>query len=261
MDYITWSADPIILSIGAVKFRWYGLFFSGGFIVSYFIMQWIYNSEEKNIADVDRLLWYQIAGTLIGARLVHVIFYEPAFYLAQPIKILYIWQGGLASHGAAIGIILSIYLYQRKITMSSLWVLDRVSIPIAFSAFFIRIGNFFNSEIIGIPSNVPWAIIFTKVDLIPRHPAQLYEAFSYISIFTLLLYLYNKTNIKHKQGALFGTLLFCVFFSRFLIEFIKVKQENYDVDLFFNTGQLLSIPFMIIGLLLLNFSLKKNTNT
>ncbi len=261
MDYITWSVDPIILSIGAVKFRWYGLFFSGGFVVSYYIMQWIYSAEHKNVADVDRLLWYQIVGTLIGARLVHVIFYEPAFYLAHPIKILFIWQGGLASHGAAIGIILSIYLYQQKTTMSSLWVLDRVSIPIAFAAFFIRIGNFFNSEIIGTPSNVPWAIVFSRVDMIPRHPAQLYEALSYISIFALLLYLYKNFNIKNKPGALFGILLFCVFFSRFIIEFVKIKQENYDVDFILNTGQLLSIPFMIIGLLLVNFSLKKNTNS
>lgn len=259
MDYFIWSFDPILFTLGSISIRWYGLLFSGGFVVGYYIMRWIYTSEQKNVDELDKLLWYLIAGTLIGARIVHIVFYEPAYYLANPVKILLIWEGGLASHGATFGIMFSIYLYQRKVNMSFLWLLDRLSIPIAFTAFSIRLGNFFNSEIIGLPSSVPWAIVFEKVDLIPRHPTQLYEAASYLGIFVLLFYLYKNTKIRLKSGAIFGILLFFVFLSRFIIEFVKVNQENYDNVVMLNIGQLLSIPFMIIGLLLLNFSIKKKT--
>ncbi len=260
MDYFVWSVDPVFFSLGAVSIRWYGLLFSTAFVSGYFIMHWIYNNEKKNTNEIDRLLWYLIGGTLIGARLVHVLFYEPAFYFEHPLKILFIWEGGIASHGAAIGIMLSLYFYQRKDEMSFLWLIDKISIPIAFAAFCIRLGNFFNSEIIGKPTTVPWAVIFKKVDMLPRHPAQLYESITYLSIFIVLIYLYKKTEIKQHHGALFGILLFLVFLSRFFIEFIKIRQENYDMAIALNTGQLLSIPFMIIGLLLLNYSLRKRTN-
>lgn len=260
MNYFIWSINPILFTLGSIKIRWYGLLFSSGFIIGYYIMRWIYITEKQNVDELDKLLWYLIAGTLIGARLVHIIFYEPIFYLENPTKILTLWEGGLASHGGTIGIMISIYFYKRTVNVSYLWLLDRLSIPIALTAFFIRIGNFYNSEIIGIPSSVPWAIVFAKVDMIPRHPTQLYEAASYLLIFILLLYLYKNTKIKFKQGAIFGILLFSVFSSRFFIEFLKVKQENFDVALLLNIGQLLSIPFMIIGLLLLNFSSRKKTN-
>jgi len=259
MDYLIWSFDPVIFTLGSITIRWYGILFSAGFVIGYYTMRWIYLAENKNIEELDRLLWYLIAGTLIGARLVHCLFYEPDYYLNDPIKILYIWEGGLASHGGTIGIMFSIYFYQRSVSMSYLWLLDRLSIPIALTAFFIRIGNFINSEIIGLPSNLPWAIVFAKVDDIARHPAQLYEAGSYLGIYLLLLFLYTKVKIQNKPGALFGVLLFTVFFSRFFIEFVKINQENYDTALILNTGQLLSIPFMITGLVLLNFSLRFRT--
>jgi prolipoprotein diacylglyceryl transferase len=261
MDYFIWSIDPVLFTLGAINIRWYGLFFSAGFIFGYYAMRWIYTSEHKDTNDLDRLLWYLIAGTLIGARLIHVLFYEPNYYFEHTLKILTVWEGGLASHGGALGIVISIYFYQRKSSESILWLLDRLSIPITFTAFSIRIGNFFNSEILGTPSSVPWAIIFKKIDSIPRHPAQLYEATSYLLIFILLVYFYKNTKLQLKQGALFGSLLFLVFLSRFMIEFVKLKQESYDTAISLNTGQLLSIPFMIIGLVLLNFSLKNRTKT
>lgn len=259
MNYFTWSLSPELISLGSLSIRWYGILFSSGFVVGYYIMRWIYLRENKNIDDLDKLLWYLIAGTLIGARIIHIVFYEPNYYFSNPLKILTFWEGGLASHGGTIGILISIYLYQRSKNYSYLWLLDRLSIPIALTAFCIRLGNFFNSEIIGTPSTVPWAVIFTKIDLIPRHPAQLYEALVYLIIFIVLLTLYKKYKLNYKKGALFGVLLFSVFMSRFLIEFVKVKQENYDVELLLNTGQLLSIPFMIIGLVLLNFSMRNRT--
>ncbi|MFV2059877.1 MAG: prolipoprotein diacylglyceryl transferase [Gammaproteobacteria bacterium] len=260
MDYFVWSVNPVLFSLGSINIRWYGVLFSFGFVFGYYTMRWIYIREHKNINELDKLLWYLIAGTLIGARLVHVLFYEPGYYFSNPLKTLALWEGGLASHGGAIGIMFSIYLYQRNSNESYLWLLDRLSIPIAFTAFSIRLGNFFNSEILGIPGSVPWLIIFKKYDLIPRHPAQLYEALSYLLIFIVLLYFYKKHNLQRKQGVIFGSLLFFVFLSRFLIEFVKLKQESYDMALMLNTGQLLSIPFMIIGLVLLNFSFKKETN-
>ncbi len=261
MEYFVWSVDPVLFSVGSLNIRWYGLLFSVGFVIGYYTMRYIYSIEHKNSNDLDRLLWYLIASTLIGARLVHVLFYEPVYYFSNPIKILTLWEGGLASHGGAVGIIIGIYFYQRKSNESYLWLLDRLSIPIALTAFFIRLGNFFNSEIIGTPSSLPWAVIFKHYDLITRHPAQLYEAISYLFIFILLLFIYKDTKLRDNQGALFGCLLFLVFLSRFIIEFVKIKQESYDMVLLINTGQLLSIPFMVMGLVLLNFSFKSRTNT
>ena len=257
MNYFTWNIDPVLVSLGPFTVHWYGLLFALGFIIGFQIMQWIFKRENKSTDDLDALLWYLIIGVIVGARLGHVVFYDPEFYFSHPLKILKIWEGGLASHGGAIGALIGLYLFKRTREYSYLWLLDRLAIPTALLATFIRTGNLFNSEIIGIKTSVPWAIIFERVDSVARHPAQVYEALSYLFIFIVLLTLYKKSNIKQKSGMLFGMLLSFVFIARFLIEFVKSKQEAYNSELWLNTGQLLSLPFIVVGLLLIIFSMKK----
>ncbi|MCK5896888.1 MAG: prolipoprotein diacylglyceryl transferase [Cocleimonas sp.] len=257
MNYITWDMDPILASLGPFTVHWYGLLFALGFILGFQIMQWIFKRENKNIEDLDKLLWFLLIGVIVGARLAHVIFYDPAYYFSDPIKILKIWEGGLASHGGAIGALIGLYLFKRNTKYTYLWLLDRLAIPTALLATFIRTGNLFNSEIVGLPTTVPWAIIFERFDTLPRHPAQVYEALSYLFIFIVLFILYKTTKMKHKSGMLFGILLSFVFSARLLIEFVKTTQEAYHSDLWLNTGQLLSIPFILAGLLLVMLARKK----
>ncbi len=257
MNYITWDINPILVSLGPLKVHWYGLLFALGFIIGFQIMQWIFQREHKNIEDLDKLLWFLLIGVIVGARLAHVIFYDPSYYFNNPIKILKIWEGGLASHGGAIGAMIGLYLFKRSKEYSYLWLLDRLAIPTALLATFIRTGNLFNSEIVGIPTTVPWAVIFERVDALPRHPTQVYEALSYLFIFIVLFWLYKTTKIKDKAGMLFGILLSFVFIARLLIEFVKSKQEAYYSELWLNTGQLLSIPFILMGLLLIILAIRK----
>lgn len=257
MNYITWNIDPVLASLGPLKVHWYGLLFALSFIIGFQIMQWIFKREHQNIEDLDKLLWFLLIGVIVGARLAHVIFYDPAYYFSDPIKILKIWEGGLASHGGAIGAMIGLYLFKRNKEYSYLWLLDRLAIPTALVATCIRTGNLFNSEIVGIPTTVPWAIIFERVDTLPRHPAQVYEALSYLFIFIVLFSLYKFTKIKYKSGMLFGILLSFVFIARLLIEFVKSKQEAYNSDLWLSTGQLLSIPFILLGLLLIILAIRK----
>ena len=257
MEYFVWDVNPILISIGIVKIRWYGLMFATAFISSFMVMQWIYTREGKNVEELDRLLWYMVIGTIVGARLGHCLFYDPGYYLSHPLKILAIWEGGLASHGAAIGILFSLYLYQLKTDDSYLWLMDRVAIAAMSAASFIRIGNFFNSEILGVPTDVPWAIIFARVDSLPRHPVQLYESLSYALIFVLLVFVYKKTADKAIKGLLFGICIATVFLARFFLEFVKTKQASYSSDLWLSTGQMLSIPFFLVGVFFIVWSLYK----
>lgn len=248
MDYLVWNIDPIAISIGFVKVRWYGLMFASAFISSYLLMTWIYEREGKNVSDIDDLLWYAAIGTVAGARLGHCLFYNPEFYFTHPLKILAIWEGGLASHGAIAGILVALYLFQRRVNETYTWFIDRVSLVSALGACFIRTGNFFNSEILGEPATVPWAIIFQRVDLLPRHPVQLYEAVSYLLIFLLLLTMYIKLQEKIRPGVIFATSLVAVFTVRFFLEFVKTKQASYATEFWMTTGQMLSIPFVLAGL-------------
>lgn len=248
MDFFIWDIDPIAISAGFLKVRWYGLMFASAFISSYLLMTWIYNREGKNTDDVDDLLQYMFISTIVGARLGHCFFYDPAYYFANPFKIIAIWEGGLASHGAVIGIVSGLYLFQRRVKESFVWFLDRISVVCAIGASFIRTGNFFNSEIVGIPTTVPWAIVFKRIDLMPRHPVQLYEAICYALIFVVLLQMYRKGVHKVKPGILFASYLVGVFTARFFLEFIKTKQAAYTNELMLSTGQFLSIPFILLGI-------------
>jgi prolipoprotein diacylglyceryl transferase len=246
---INWDVSPDIFSIGPITIRWYGLLFAMSFIVGYQIMMIIFKRENRSEHDLNDLVWYMILGTVLGARLGHCLFYNPEYYLSHPLEILQIWKGGLASHGAAIGILIAIYLYvRRKKEMSFLWVIDRIVITVALSGFFIRMGNLFNSEIIGKPTNGNWGFVFVSVDNIPRHPAQLYEAIAYLLIFVFLLSFYFRVKGRFKNGLLFGMFLVSVFGFRFFVEFFKENQSLFEQNLFLNMGQLLSIPFVIIGI-------------
>lgn len=257
-DFITWGIDPVLVSLAGISIHWYGVMFAGGFVLGFLYMKKLYQQEGRNVEELDRLLYYIMGGTIIGARLGHCLLYDPGFYLSNPLKILAIWEGGLASHGGGAGVLIALYLYLRKTGDSYLWLLDRLVVPTALVAFFIRFGNFFNSEIVGIKTSVPWAIIFERLDNVPRHPAQLYEALSYLTIFFVLWFVFQKTKAASLYGLISGLFLIMVFTARFLIEFVKTKQAAYSSDLWLSTGQLLSIPFVAVGLVLVVMAMKRS---
>lgn len=258
MPVIYWDVSPDIFSIGPFVIRWYGLLFALSFIIGYQIFYVIFKKESRPDAILNDLIWYMILGTVLGARLGHCFFYNPAYYLANPLEILQVWKGGLASHGAALGILLAIYIFVRKHKeFSYLWILDRIVITVALGGFFIRMGNLFNSEIIGKPTDLPWAFVFPAVDGVPRHPAQFYEALAYLAIFFFLLFYYFKKSGIFKNGLLLGWFLISVFAFRFLVEFVKEDQTYFEKGWLLNMGQLLSIPFIILGVYLVFHKDKK----
>jgi prolipoprotein diacylglyceryl transferase len=246
---IFWNVSPEIVKLGPISLRWYGLLFALGFVFGYMILTKIYKLEKKPQADLEQLSIYVILGTVIGARLGHCLFYDPVYYLSNPFEMIKVWEGGLASHGAAIGIPFSIYLLTKKQKdKTMLWILDRVVIVVALAAVLIRLGNLFNSEILGTATDVPWAFIFARVDDVPRHPAQLYEAIFYLISFVILYFVYYKTEKKSKQGFIFGFFLVLIFGFRFFVEFLKIEQSAFEKGMILDMGQLLSIPFIIGGL-------------
>lgn len=257
---ITWNIDPDIFHIGGFALRYYSVLFGLAFICSYYLLSKIYKKENVSLKLLNSLFIYVFVGTLAGARLGHVLFYEFDYFKKHLLEIIlpfrinsngsFEWTGyqGLASHGGAFGILIGVWLYCRKYKQSFLWTMDRLGIVVALSGFFIRTGNFFNSEIIGKPSTVPWAFVFVKVDAIPRHPAQLYEAILYLIVFIILLILYNKKNHQFQNGALFGFFLVMLFSVRFIVEFFKENQETFENNLPINMGQILSIPFIVLGI-------------
>ncbi|MGC6526318.1 MAG: prolipoprotein diacylglyceryl transferase [Flavobacteriaceae bacterium] len=266
---IVWEpASDGIRLFGDFKIHYYSLMWMIAFIFGLQIMKKIYKNEGESESKMDSLFMYSVLGIMIGARLGHVIFYqselfrEDFFSVFLPFKFSggFEFTGfrGLASHGAAIGMIISMYIYNKKILKKSvLWILDRVVIPCALGAIFIRIGNFFNSEMIGKPASedLPWAIIFKDMDSIPRHPGQLYEAFGYIFVFLILFLLYWKTNKRQQEGFLFGLFLLLLMAVRVFVEQFKIAQVDGREDwiLGLNTGQVLSIPFILIGLYFMFF--------
>ena len=257
-----WNIDPEFFSIGPVSIRYYGILFALAFFVGYFIIRQAYQREGKPEADLETLLTYTMVGSIAGARLGHCLFYDPVYYLSNPLLILKVWEGGLASHGGAIGIFAALYLYtRRRPDQPYVWLLDRMVITVALGGLFIRFGNFFNSEILGIPTDIPWAIVFERVDTLPRHPAQLYESLAYGIIFIGLFGLYRKLGARTPSGFLLGLFLVSAFSFRLCIEFVKEHQAAYGVDLFLSVGQFLSIPLIILGLYFLFTALKTGFGT
>lgn len=252
LQFIHWNISPTIFSVGPISVRWYGLLFAMSFVVGYFIMLRIFRKENIPEPLLDQLSMYMLIATVVGARLGHVLFYEPASYLAHPLDILKIWQGGLASHGAAIGIIIALYLFSRKTRQPFFWVIDRIVIVVALSGFFIRTGNLFNSEIYGNITNLPWGFIFERAgETLPRHPTQIYEGLTYLILFFFLLWYYYKKDGKPRPGLLFAIFLIVVFGFRLLVEFIKEPQVAFESSMALNMGQLLSIPLVIAGIVIL----------
>jgi phosphatidylglycerol:prolipoprotein diacylglycerol transferase len=263
ISYIIWDIDPNIFTIPIINhsLRWYGLFFAFAFLISQQIMYFIYKKEERPMKEIDTLTVYLIVATIAGARLGHVLFYDPVYYFQNPQKIIMTWEGGLASHGGVIGILIAIYLFARKTNVNYLWALDRISIVAAFTFCMIRLGNLMNSEMIGIPTNLPWAFIFTSRDNIPRHPAQLYEAIHYFIWFMILFWVWYKQRGSMKNGFLFSSSLVVLFSLRFVDEFFKINQEQFEDGMILNMGQILSIPFILTGVVLLILSAREKRET
>lgn len=269
LKYITWDVSPELID-GWKTPNLYGLLFVTGLIIGYFVIKRVFKKEQVPEEQLDKLVMYMIIATIVGARLGHVFFYGPYWgpdgYFSNPTSIFKVWEGGLASHGGAIAILIALYIYSRKVSKKPMmWILDRVAAPIAVAGCFIRLGNLVNSEIVGYPTDVPWAFSFPNYwndavlnfDPTPRHPAQLYEALAYISIFAVLFFMYKKRDGLKKQGMLFGIFLIMVFGARFLIEFVKLGQTDRDAFLPINTGQILSIPLVLAGVYILWKALKK----
>ncbi len=257
---ITWDVNPEIFRIGNFAVRWYGLLFASGFLFGYLLFQKMFKNEGIKEEVLDRLTVYAALGTIIGARLGHCLFYEPSYYLSNPIEILKIWQGGLASHGAAIGILLALWLFVRKEKKPYLWVLDRIVIVTALAGAMIRLGNLMNSEIYGVETTLPWGFVFLRNnEVAPKHPTQIYEALAYLVIFVLLHRIYwRKKAGEFIQGSIFSIFLILVFTFRFFIEYVKEDQVAFEAGMKLNMGQWLSVPFVLIGVVLLIYSIRKH---
>ncbi len=264
---IIWDVDPQLFSLFGREIRWYGLLWVIGLIVAVYIVQRIFKREDLPESWFDSLFFYMLIGIIAGARLGHCLFYEPEYYLANPIKILYIWEGGLASHGGVIGIIIAVLLYSMRVThLSPLWTFDRVMVPTGFTAAMIRLGNLMNHEIYGGPTDQPWGFRFITniyqwkqgaepIYSDPSHPTQIYEAIVYFLVFAITMHLYYKTDAVNRKGLILGVGLTIIFIARFFIEFIKNVQVESEKSLIMNTGlnlgQWLSIPFIIWGIWLI----------
>ncbi|GAA3928844.1 prolipoprotein diacylglyceryl transferase [Hymenobacter algoricola] len=298
LAFITWTADPIIAHLGPLTLRWYGLLFMSGFVIGTFVLSHIYKSERVSPRWVDVITIYMLIGTVVGARLGHCLFYDPQYYLAHPLDILKIWEGGLASHGATIGILLACWLFARNNKFDYLWVLDRIVIVVAIGGALIRLGNLMNSEIVGQPTDKPWAFVFprdtehlqpaqsgqplpagavfvettrqpdgsltvathpasytptatTKI-AVPRHPTQLYESLFCIALLIVLYTMWNRTKERTPRGQLFGLFVVLLFTQRFLGEYLKEDQGDWDRKMLaithMNLGQLLSLPLILVGI-------------
>ena len=258
LSSITWNVDPEIVGFWVLSIRYYGVLFAASFFFGYIIMQKIFKRENLTNELLDNLTIYMAIGTVLGARLGHCLFYQPEYYLRNPWEILFIWHGGLASHGAAIGILIALYYFSKKNKKPYLWILDRIVIVVALAGFFIRMGNLMNSEIYGIETSLPWGFIFIRDgQLVPKHPTQIYEGLSYLLIFIVLYLIYNKKGTQLKQGLIFGIFLIALFSVRFFIEFIKEVQVDFETGMSLNMGQWLSIPFVLAGVFLLYRSFKQ----
>ncbi len=290
LNYITWNVDPVLFHLGSLQVRWYGLLWALGFLIGYFIMKRIYQREKMAEDALDKLLIYMLVSTVVGARLGHCLFYEPDYYLSNPLKIFAVWEGGLASHGGAIGILIGLWLYVRSYNKSKkekndlqhinyIWILDRIVVAVCLVGALIRVGNVINHEIYGTPTSLPWGFVFMRgaeqfcgtvdnytacnawdapcppSEWLPCHPTGLYEAFFCLVAMGILLWMYYKHDLGHKQpGLMFGTFLVIIFGSRICIEFLKNVQVEFERNMVFDMGQWLSVPFVLIGIWMIVWS-------
>lgn len=258
LQYIVWNADPVLIE-WPVTIRWYGLMFAIGFWIGFNIVAQMFKREGAPERWLGILLIWVAAGTVIGARLGHVFFYEWDYYSQHPLKILYTWEGGLASHGGAIGVIIAVILFSIFTSKRSpLWTFDRLVVAIALVGALIRFGNLMNSEIFGHATTLPWGFMFVRsaewhylYEGQACHPTQIYEALCYFALFCLLMWMYWRRNAGERTGLIFGTFFIGIFLPRFLIEFIKNDQVAFEQDMALNMGQWLSIPFVLLGIFLI----------
>ena len=258
MEYLVihWNIDPAIFRLGGFELRWYSLLFVSGFILGWYIMRSLFVREKLNPELVDPMLYMLLICTIVGARLGHCLFYQPDYFLGSWTgfwEIFMPWKGGLASHGGTIAILLGIWWYSNKYGKKNgfdyLWVVDHLVIAVSFAACLIRLGNLFNSEIYGGPTNLPWGFVFERNgETVPCHPTQLYEAGAYLLLGIVLMWLYWKKLDKIYRGTFTGIFFIGCFGSRFLIEFIKNDQVDFEANMALNMGQLLSIPFILLGI-------------
>ncbi len=259
LDYVVWNADPILFNLGPLHIRWYGLMFAVGFWLGLNIVAKMFRHEGAPESWLGILLMWVMGATIIGARLGHVFFYEWDYYSVHPEKIIAFWEGGLASHGGTIAIIIAVFLFSWITTKKSpMWTFDRLVIPIALVGAMIRIGNLMNSEIFGHATDLPWGFMFVRshewnvlYQGVACHPTQIYESLAYLALFGLLMWMYWKKNAEERPGLIFGVFFTWLFTARFLIEFLKNPQVEFERDMTFNMGQLLSVPFIIAGVIMI----------
>jgi len=260
INYIHWNINPEIINLFGISLRYYGILFASGIVLCFYILKGIFRNENIPIAHLEKLSAYGIIGIFVGMRLGHCLFYEPTYYFSHPLEIIlpiqptadggYKFSGfqGLASHGGTLGLIIALIIYAKKTKESLIKTIDLIAVVAPLAGCFIRLANLMNSEIIGYPTTVPWAFIFVRVDNLPRHPAQLYEAISYLLFFGLTFYLYKTKRDKLQNGFFFGLSITLIFVARFIIEFVKERQVSFEDKMQFDMGQLLSIPFIVIGI-------------
>lgn len=262
---INWNVDPELFRIGSFAVRWYGLLFVSGFVLGYWMFTKFFERENVDKGILDPLLYTLLLGTLVGARLGHCIFYQPDYYFGSWdgfLEIFQVWKGGLASHGGTIVLFFCMMWFARKYgpknNFDFVWILDHLCIAVAFAATFIRLGNLFNSEIYGDVTSLPWGFVFERRgEVEPKHPTQLYEALSYFLLGIFLLWLYVKKLDKVYRGTFIGIFFIVCFEMRFIIEFIKEPQVEFEETMLLDMGQILSIPFIILGIGFLVYAWKK----
>lgn len=254
LGYVTWTADPVFFSLGPFTVRWYGLAFAIGFIIGYNIVAKMFKHEGAPEKWLGILLAYVVVATIVGARLGHVLFYEWGYYSKHPAEILMVWKGGLASHGGTIAIIIAVFIFSWVVTKKpASWTFDKLVVPIALVGGLIRLGNLMNSEIYGGVTDLPWGFVFVRDgETLPKHPTQIYEALCYFALFALLMWMYWKKNAEERPYLITGVFFIGIFLPRFLIEYVKNVQVESEYAMIqqygINMGQLLSIPFIVLGI-------------
>ncbi len=257
LSFVTWTVDPDLFHVGSLTVRWYGLMWASAIFMALWVVKKTFEHEKCPEEWADKLFLYGTIGLIVGARLGHCLFYgahdDFFYYYRHPIEILYVWEGGLASHGGAFGLLIAMYLYNKNVIKKGyLWILDRLVIGVAIGGAFIRFGNLMNSEIYGGETSLPWGFIFVQAgETVPKHPTQIYEIIYCLITFTVCMWLYWKTKAAQKQGIIFGVFLIGIFFTRFLLEFIKENQVGFEDGMILNIGQLLSMPFFLLGFYLI----------
>ena len=256
---VTWDVNPALFHLGSFEVRHYGVLWAVALGISAYIFHHIMIREGLSDKTFDSVFWFGVISTVLGSRLGHCLFYDPGYYLTHPVEILDIRQGGMASHGAAVGLLIGLWLFSRKNKLPYIWSLDRISIVVAISGVAVRLGNLMNSEIYGTVTSLPWGFIFVRDgETLPKHPTQIYEALCYLVLFVILLWMYYKKDLaRRRPGVMFGFFLIILFGTRFLIEFIKNPQVDFEQNMVLNMGQLLSIPFIVAGVVILWRALKQ----